>query len=135
MKKAGRPRKYKSVDELQSKIDSYFHNCDNYHIKTFNEDGEEVYKHQPKPYTISGLALALDMSRQDLLNYQNRTEFFDTIKKAKQRCEVYAEEQLFTAKNTAGVIFNLKNNYNYKDKQEVEAEVSQTIKITPPKFD
>ena len=131
----GRPLKYQSVDDMQVLIDKYFEDCDNHHYKTYDEDGNEIYKHAPKPYTITGLALALDMSRQDLLNYQGKREFFDAIRKAKQRCENYAEEQLFRQGNCTGVIFNLKNNYGYKDKQEVEAEVSQTIKVTPPKFD
>ena len=131
----GRPLKYKSAEEMQILIDKYFEDCDNYMFKTYDEEGNEVFKHQPKPYTITGLGLALNLSRQDLLQYQGRKEFADTVKRAKQRCENYAEEQLFRQGNTAGVIFNLKNNYGYKDKQEVEAEVSQTIKITPPKFD
>lgn len=118
-KKVGRPLKYQTVEELERLVQQYFIDCD------ANE----------KPYTISGLALALNMSRQDLLNYQAKAEFVDTIKTAKQRCENYAEEQLFRSGNVAGVIFNLKNNYGYKDKQEVEAEVSQTIKVIPPTFD
>lgn len=134
-KKIGRPLKYKTAEDMQKVIDKYFEDCDNYHFKTYDENGNEIYKHAPKPYTITGLALALDLCRQDLLNYQGKKEFHDTVKRAKQRCENYAEEQLFRQGNCAGVIFNLKNNYGYKDKQEVEAEVSQTIKVTPPKFD
>ena len=134
-RKVGRPLKYKTPEELQVLIDKYFDDCDNHHIKTYDDEGNEILKHQPKPYTITGLALSLDLTRQDLLNYQGKKEYQDTIKRAKQRCELYAEEQLFRQGNVTGVIFNLKNNYGYKDKQEVEAEVSQTIKVTPPKFD
>lgn len=131
----GRPLKYKTPEEMETIINKYFEDCDNHHLKTYDEDGNEVYKHSPKPYTITGLAYALELSRQDLLNYQGKKEYHDTIKRAKQKCEIYAEEQLFRQGNTTGVIFNLKNNYGYKDKQEVEAEVSQTIKVIPPKFD
>lgn len=99
-----RPKKYTKASEMQKKIDAYFKECDA----------------KGKPYTITGLGLALDMSRQDLLNYSKDNEFFDTIKKAKQKCEAYAEEQLYLGKNTAGVIFNMKNNYNWKDKTEQE---------------
>lgn len=130
----GRPLKYKTVEELQAKIDQYFEDCDNFMLKTYDGEGKEVFKHQPKPYTITGLALALNMARQDLLNYQNREPFEAVVTHAKLRCENYAEQQLFTNRNTAGVIFNLKNNYGYKDKQDIEAEVTQTIKVTPPEF-
>lgn len=105
---AGRPKKYTDVEVMQKKIDAYFQECD--------EKG--------KPYIITGLALALDMSRQDLINYSKDAVFFDTIKKAKQKCEAYAEEQLYLGKNTAGIIFNMKNNYNWKDKTEQEIKAT-----------
>jgi hypothetical protein len=110
---AGRPLKFKTVEELQTKVKEYFETCD--------EKG--------KPYTITGLALSLDTTRQGLMNYQERDEFYDTIKKAKLQCENYAEEQLFVGKNTAGVIFNMKNNYGWVDKQEIEQSGETTHNI------
>lgn len=98
----GRPPKYNKKEELQKKIDLYFKNCDLMH----------------EPYTVTGLALALDMSRQDLINYSKKDEFFDTIKKAKMKVEVYLEKRLIIDSSTTGIIFNLKNNYGWKDKQE-----------------
>lgn len=100
----GRPLKYKTKEELQEKIDKYFEECDK------NND----------PYTVTGLGLALDMSRQDLINYSNKEEFFDTIKKAKMKVENYLEKRLIKDSSCTGIIFNLKNNYNWKDKQEVD---------------
>lgn len=100
--KGGRPPKYTKVEEMQKKINKYFADCDN----------------NKKPYTITGLGLALDMSRQDLINYSNKEEFFDTIKKAKARVENYLEERLINDNSATGIIFNLKNNYGWKDKQE-----------------
>lgn len=109
----GRPLKYNSVEELQVLIDEYFSNCDS----------------TGKPYTITGLALALDMTRQGLINYEEREEFLDTIKKAKLKVEGYAEEQLYKGGNTAGVIFSLKNNYGWVDKQEIKADVDTDITL------
>lgn len=101
----GQPLKFSDVDDLQKRIDDYFFNCDT----------------NSKPYTITGLALALDTNRQTLINYEDKDEYFDTIKKAKSKCEQYVEEYLFNGKNVAGAIFNLKNNYNdWRDKTEVE---------------
>lgn len=99
---AGRPKKYNKKEEIEEKIEKYFNECD--------EKG--------KPYTVTGLGLALNMSRQDLINYSKDEEFFDTIKKAKLKIENYLEEHLLTDTSVTGIIFNLKNNYNWKDKQE-----------------
>jgi hypothetical protein len=105
----GRPLKFNSAEEMQTAINQYFAKCD-------AED---------RPYTVSGLAVALDTNRQTLINYEDKDEFFDTIKKAKAKIEAYNEEMLYN-KNipTTGVIFNLKNNYGWKDKQEIEADLS-----------
>ena len=119
--KKGRPRKYKTTSEIDVKIEKYFAECD--------KDGI--------PYTVTGLAVALGMSRQGLLNYcarkdDNEEPFFDSIKRAKDRVERKIEEGLLSGKfNATGAIFNLKNNYGWKDKQEVEASggIDNTITI------
>ena len=64
--------------------------------------------------------MALGTGRNVLIDYENREEFSNTIKRAKLLCENYAEESLFLGKNVAGAIFNLKNNYGWKEKQEIE---------------
>ena len=110
----GRPNKFKSVEEMQKAIDNYFKDCD------ANE----------RPYTISGLAYALDTTRRTLLDYEENDDFSHTIKKAKAKIEQFVEERLFVGNNTAGVIFNLKNNYNWKDKQEIEADVNTDVNIS-----
>ena len=46
------------------------------------------------PYTVSGLARALGISRQTLLDYSKRDEFLDTIEAARERCHEFAEKQL-----------------------------------------
>ena len=110
----GRPLKYKSVEDMQRDIDKYFEECD--------EKG--------KPYTVSGLAYALGTNRQTLINYESKEEFFDTIKAAKARIELFNEELLYSKEApTVGVIFNLKNNYGWKDKQEIEADVKSEVNI------
>lgn len=100
----GRPPKYKTAEEMQEKIDKYFEQCD--------KDND--------PYTITGLAIALDIDRKTLLNYSDKEEFFPTIKKAKLRVENYLEKRLVKNSNVTGIIFNLKNNYDWKEKQEIE---------------
>lgn len=102
--KVGRPRLFNTVEELENRINEYFEYCE------INE----------KPMTMSGLAYYLDVDRQTLINYKNREEFFDAIKKAKQRVLMDTEERLQTSQQpTAGIIFSLKNNYGWVDKQEI----------------
>lgn len=107
----GRPLKFQSVEELQSKIDAYFEEMK---IALYTDsDGNPHFE----PITITGLALALDTSRQTLMNYEEKDEFFDTIKKAKTIVENFAEKRLFGTTPT-GAIFALKN-YGWKDTQDI----------------
>lgn len=101
---AGRPLKFKSVKEVEEKIEAYFKDC----------------RINAEPYTITGLAIALDTTRETLLDYQNKDEYSDTIKTAKLKCQNYAEKHLYTGKNVVGAIFNLKNNYGWRDQKEID---------------
>lgn len=115
MAESGRPRKYNTVEEMQETIDNYF----------MERDMKGL------PYTVSGLALALDMTRETLLRYEENLEFSDTIKRAKQKIEEYVETRLFVSGIATGVIFNLKNNFGWKDKQEIEQSggLSNTVNV------
>ena len=136
----GRPKLFKSAEELQKRIDAYFNSC----IKpVISKDGEvlldgngEPVMVQHRPYTIGGLAFALGMTRQTLLNYQKNEQFFDTIMRAKQQCEVYAEEALYYKESVQGAKFTLINNYNgWTDKQEISAvntNINTDISDLPP---
>lgn len=103
-KKKGRPKAYTEVEMMQQKIDKYFNECD------YNKE----------PYTITGLALALDLDRKSINNYAKDSEFFPTIKKAKLKVENYLEKRLINDSSATGIIFNLKNNYGWSDKQEIQ---------------
>lgn len=109
----GRPLKFKTKEDMEEVIAKYFMQCD----------------HDNEPYTITGLALALDMSRQSILRYEEKDEFCDTIKKAKLKVENYLEKRLIKDSSCTGIIFNLKNNYGWKDKQEVEVEQNKPFDV------
>lgn len=112
---------YKTVQELQKKIDSYF--------ATVPEDET----------LITWLALHLWFtSRQALINYQEKPEFVDAIKKAKLRIEQSYEKSL-RKNGRSWDIFALKN-FDWRDKQEVDhwgqqynpIKIDQTIDIKDP---
>jgi hypothetical protein len=48
-----------------------------------------------------------------------RTQLIDTIKKAKGRVELKLEEHLY-GNSVAGAIFNLKNNFEWRDRTETD---------------
>lgn len=119
---AGRPLKFKTIEELQKVIDCYFAKMAE--PLYFNKDGAPVHE----PLTITGLALALDTTRQTLMDYQEREEFTDAIRKAKTRVENYAEQKLFGSTPT-GPIFALKNfGWDDKNQQEVFGKDGGSIK-------
>lgn len=104
--------KFQSVEELQAQIDDYFATC-------------------PKDeWTITGLALALDTSRKVLVEYEDKDEFSNAVKKAKLKVENGYEIDLKKS-GRPGTIFALKN-FDWKDKTETEnkTEHSGEIKLS-----
>lgn len=96
----GRPLKFPSVEKLQEQIDDYF-------------------KVTPaKEITVTGLALALDTSRETLLDYEGRAEFADAVKRAKYKVALEYEKDL-RRQGRSGDIFALKN-FGWTDRQEIE---------------
>ena len=60
--------------------------------------------------------LKRQLEEATLLKYEERAEFIGAIKKAKGRIEAWVEEQLFNREvPIAGVIFNLTNNYGWRN--------------------
>ncbi len=133
-RKVGRPPKYKSKEEIQEKIDAYFEECKGREV--FDADGipmtdkfGNTIRADAKPLTITGLALALGFSsRQALLNYQAKSEFNDTILRAKARVEQYAEERLFDKDGANGAKFSLANNFEgWKERQHIEGSIDTSV--------
>lgn len=139
----GRPLKFKSVAELRQKIDEYFGECDS-HVaerQVFKKkvDGSqylatEQYITDPQPYTVNGLAVALNTSRDVIMDYESgkydeKAEDFDengdrysnTIKEAKAKVAANIELRTMNGETPAAAgIFWLKNNNGWRDRQEVD---------------
>lgn len=96
--KGGRPPLFKTVKELDDKIDEYFIDCER----------------RERPPTIAGLAYWLGVDRQTIYNYEAKDKFFGTIKKARDRIIANIEEEMVLRGN-GGTVF-LAKNYGYMDK-------------------
>lgn len=108
--------KYKNEEELEKGIEAYFRECDE----------------KEKPYTMSGLAYSLDIDRTTLINYGQRDSYSTLIKKAKAKIQAQLEENALIGKgNPTFTIFNLKNNYGWKDKTEMEIRKDPIEDLTP----
>ena len=115
----GLEKRYKNPDDMLTVAESYFN---------------QIQRDKKAP-TMAGLALALGFrSRQALLNYKSAPgyeEFHDVIAYLKLKMEQALEERLLDPdnKNIVGVLFNMKNNYGYSDKQEITMD-SRTVSLT-----
>lgn len=135
-KQVGRPTKYKTKEEIEEKIEEYFRECegepmlDGEEKQMVNKYGYPCYIKEPKPPTVTGLALALGFTnRLDLLRYQGKKEFCDTITRAKSRVEEYAERRLFDRDGSNGAQFSLRNNFQGWNPEKDKSETRETINI------
>lgn len=98
----GRPPKYSTVEELDAAIDSYFSSL------------------TPINYTLTGLCIALGITKETFYQYEKDDKFSDSIKVARLKIE-YAYEMKLTNGSfpTSGCIFALKN-FGWKDKYETD---------------
>lgn len=129
----GRPAKYDTNTQLEESIQDYF--------DTFYQDDNIVILHDKKwqqtwwDYkripSITWLALHLGFeSRQSLIDYDNKAEFSDTIKKAKLFVENFNEERLLQWKGYwPWIMFNLKNNFKWVDKSEVDNNIKGELNV------
>lgn len=103
-RKRGRTPKWKTPNAMKEAIDEYFQKC------------ESAHQHP----TMAGMAIYLGFaSVKGLWKYRQRSEAYDdVIERAKTVIEDHRNQMLLEAKNPAGIIFDLKNNFGWKDRYE-----------------
>ena len=141
----GRPRSFSSVEDMQTRINRYFGSITIDEMVTESllvgfEDEEKkkpIYESRPvfdnngeprmrtryfEHPSVIAMCLYMGISRDTLSEYAKRPEFSDAIKSARGKIERYLEDLLAKEQGqVTGIIFNLKNNFGWVDKQEVES--------------
>ena len=139
-----RPRKY-SKKALREAVDRYFDSITRMVAVTEKQDrgrrddkGHIVFDEVPVtnrlgeqvevleyvvPPTVGGLCEALGIHRSTWAEWcdpNKHPEYSDTTTHARGRMRTWCEEQLLIRKDVKGIIFNLQNNYDYKERHEVD---------------
>lgn len=106
-KKNGRPPAFTSPKELEEKLDNYFAQ---FEVKGCKDIPE-----------WTDLMNFLGVHRDTIHVYSSKQGYSDPIKNAKQKCEAFIAKGIMKGElNATGGIFNLKHNYGWKDRQELE---------------
>lgn len=137
---AGRPKKY-SLAAFKRGVNKYFAAISR--EKALKEKvcigtddaGKDIYRWEPvknalgedatvieyfqRP-SVSGLCGYLHMHRDTFNEYSRHEDYADICAAAKNEIEAYLCSQLGSGKGDSGIIFNLQNNFGWKQKQEVE---------------
>jgi len=130
-RRVSRPKKY-TDKTFEEAVERYFHSISGMREARnglgqpiLNDEGAPIYvRVYAVPPTISGLCLFLGIDRSTWQNYgdtESEPKKAAVVRSARARIEAYLEEQLLTReKSVQGIIFNLQNNYGWKNKTEVE---------------
>lgn len=100
-------RIFNTAEECQRAVDTYFDFCDQKGI----------------PYTITGLCISMGTNRMTWKRWiEGRPDLKPVLEEAKTQVEHQVEVRLLVQKNVAGPIFNLVNNFKWRDVKVVQDE-------------
>ncbi|MGM9601407.1 MAG: terminase small subunit [Faecousia sp.] len=89
--------------------------------------GEEMFRTEYLvPPTVLGLCLYLGIHRDTWNSYCRNPEYSDTTTHARGRMQCWREEELHTRKEVRGLIWDLENNYGFKE-QSHPAATGKTV--------
>lgn len=141
----GAPKKY-TARTLKKAVDEYFKSITREVVMTENKPtgkkdkmGHMIYEavnivnrlgkemvitEYLVPPTVGGLSDYLGIHRDtwnDYCNHEKHPEFSDTTTYAQGRIHAYLEREMLTrqGKDLKGVLFNLENNFGYKERHEI----------------
>ena len=142
----GAPRRYEDPKKLEAAIEKYFKSITRRVVVTeavdtgeLDEKGHKIFTREPVlnecgkevtridyivPPTVWDLCEALGISESTWENYcdpQKHPEFLGATTRARGRMRAWNQMQLLTreGKDLKGIIFNLENNYGYREKHDI----------------
>lgn len=117
---------FKTPEELIEKIQEFFDECKDHQEEVMSASGVIKYVSRPMMPTVHALSSYLGIQMQTLSDYEKKEgyePFHHVVKMAKEYIYGMKTLGLINGKGaTQGLIFDLKNNHNWKDKVEVESD-------------
>ena len=129
--KRGRPRLAKNwtAELLAERSREYFEKCDRRTKTKYDKDGRAYQVEAPEPYSIEGLCVYLDITRNEFAAWRKRK---DALGERAEKIHLKITANRITGaldgdQNPSFAQFMLKNNVpeDYKEKVEVENTVSE----------
>ncbi|WP_212005761.1 terminase small subunit [Chitinophaga sp. HK235] len=134
--KPGRPEgSYKyTVMEIQDAWQRYKSEC-KAAVKFEVSAGKVLRVPCPQVYTLADFQVFIGTTRQTWSDYRDRAEYAEVITGIEEEVLACKGSALLNGRgSTAGIIFDLKCNHNWIDKQQIEAKVDVTsveVKLVP----
>ena len=117
---------YKTVTEMEAKIEAYFLERASYKTEIYSpKKGEVIEITEQAPLHLTGLCDYLGISSEDLDSYQKLPEFTELIKRAKKKCEAYLVDQCVKLHKAD---FILKNNFSASWQETSENSLNDELK-------
>lgn len=107
-----KPRPFTTPRALSAAIDAYF----------------DSRTPSDRP-TVTGLGVALGLTRRQMVDYAADDDFADIIIMAKARVEAFNENRLYDG-NVTGTIFNLRINFGWDEKRPAETRTGPVVVVT-----
>ena len=120
--------KYYTVEDIEKAWEGYKNHCDNQLVQEVSA-GKVLSVNRPRIPTVGEFCHKfLNVTEQTLLNYEKAEGYelyFETIKKIKDEVAQFKKAALINAQgSTTGLIFDLKVNYGWAEKQIIEQHVT-----------
>lgn len=128
-KEVGRPRKI-TVEELEKAYQKYCNYLDNYYEEVASAGKVVQIRKQLVGTLDQFLTQFLKISREAWRLYHGRNEYLDAITRVEEDLLARKHAALLCGQgNGTGIMFDLRVNHNWRDKQEIDMRVNE-YKIT-----
>lgn len=129
--KMGRPKAFLEPSEIQSQWEVYKRKCDTHKVEAVSA-GKVKSVLKPRVYTLQKFQSEIGISRECWGDYRVDPDFSDTIKEIEAQVLGRKVEALTDGEgSTTGLIFDLRVNSGWQDKQVIESKVQVTsVEVT-----